>query len=226
MKKPARALRSDASVSKPNLKAAPHAVRIIAGKWRRSKLPVLDAEGLRPTPDRVRETVFNWISHFRPEGLERARVLDLFAGSGALGLEAASRGARDVTLVDNSAPVIEALKVTLARLGDVAVSVKRQDAATFIAQAGSAGARFDVVFLDPPFRAGWLERVLGPVVEVTAAGGLIYIEAESALAEQLADRYALSCLRKDKAGQVVYHLLRRNIAAAGSGPTNTGDAAC
>ena len=226
MIKPTRPARGKAPGSVKNRTGAPQAVRIISGKWRRSVLTVLDSDGLRPTPARVRETVFNWISHFRPGGLQSARVLDLFAGSGALGLEAASRGARLVTLVDSSVPVADLLRATLARLGDTDVQVKRQDATTFIAQAAAAGSRFDLVFLDPPFGAGWLDRILGSVAAVVAPDGLIYIEAESELADQLADRYALSVVRKDKAGQVVYHLLRRNIVAAGLGPTKTGDAAC
>jgi 16S rRNA (guanine(966)-N(2))-methyltransferase RsmD len=226
MKKPERRGSADSLPRGPKQSAAPHAVRIISGKWRRTLLPVLDAKGLRPTPNRVRETVFNWIAHFRPEGLEGARVLDLFAGSGALGLEAASRGALEVTLIDSSADVVECLDATLRRLKAEGVLTKRRDALSFLEEAGRAGLQFDLIFLDPPFHAQWLERIVGPAAELLSARGMVYIEAEAPLADTLLERYALASLRKDKAGQVVYYLLRRNIAAAGQSPTNSGDAAC
>lgn len=196
-----------------------NAVRIIAGKWRRSILPVVDARGLRPTPDRVRETVFNWITHLRGT-LEGLTVLDLFAGSGALGLEAASRGAGQTLLVELNAKAAASLKQTTERLKADNCRVEHQDALTCLAMLKRREQTFDVVFLDPPFREQWLERVLPCVVQVMAPDALLYIEAETELGEAQCSQAGLELLRTDKAGQVVYHLLRRNIDAAGQGPKN------
>ena len=202
-----------------------NAVRIIAGKWRRSILPIVDARGLRPTPDRVRETVFNWITHLRGT-LAGLRILDLFAGSGALGLEAASRGAAHTLLVELNPKAAASLKDTILRLKAEGCSVERQDALTCLAMLGRRQQQFDVVFLDPPFHEQWLERVLPGVLLVMAPQALLYIEAEKLLDEAQCSQAGLELLRTDKAGQVVYHLLRRNIDAAGQAPKNEEDESC
>jgi 16S rRNA (guanine(966)-N(2))-methyltransferase RsmD len=203
--------------------SAPQAVRIIGGQWRRSILPIIDAEGLRPTPARVRETVFNWLNHFN--ALDAAEVLDVFAGSGALGLEAASRGARRVVLLDRNPKAVAALGETIARLKAENVSVECQDALAYL-KGQSSNACFHLVFLDPPFHAGWLERLLPWAVRVLLPGGFLYIESERALEQSETAPLGLELLRADKAGQVVYHLLRRNIDAAGCGPKNEEEEAC
>jgi 16S rRNA (guanine966-N2)-methyltransferase len=125
----------------------PGHVRVIAGRLRGSKLPVPDAPGLRPTPDRVRETLFNWLMPV----IDGARCLDLYAGTGALGIEAASRGAREVVMVERDARLAAALRAQLARLKVPEASVVGDDAARYL---GGPPTPFDVVFLDPPFDAG------------------------------------------------------------------------
>ena len=134
-------------------------VRIIGGAWRGSKLPVADAPGLRPTSDRARETLFNWLANAPGAALAGARVLDLFAGSGALGLEAASRGAREVVLVERDPALAQSLRDTAQRLeaGD-RVRVVRADATAWL--AAPLLGRFDLVFVDPPFDADLWRRVL------------------------------------------------------------------
>lgn len=125
----------------------PGKVRIIAGDWRGRKLPVADVEGLRPTGDRVRETLFNWLQTSVPG----SRCLDLFAGTGALGLEAASRGAKEVVLVDNDATASRELVSHCQTLGAEQVRVEYADAFSWLARGGHGA--FDIVFIDPPFAA-------------------------------------------------------------------------
>ncbi|WP_372014630.1 16S rRNA (guanine(966)-N(2))-methyltransferase RsmD [Pseudoxanthomonas sp. 10H] len=148
-------------------------VRIIGGRWRGTRLPVPDIGGLRPTSDRVRETLFNWL---QPE-LPGARVLDLFAGSGALGLEAVSRGAARAVLVERDAAQASGLRGVAARLhAEGEVQVVQDDAIRWLA-GRPAMPDFDIAFLDPPFDAGlWDAAVLG-VVPRLAAGGWLYLES-------------------------------------------------
>jgi 16S rRNA (guanine966-N2)-methyltransferase len=188
-------------------------VRVIGGKWRRSLLPVLDVPGLRPTPDRVRETAFNWILHQRGGTLTGAAVLDPFCGSGALGVEAASRGAAPVVLGDANPAVIDTLRATLVRLQDAAVTLAVSDALQLITKCASRGERFDVIFLDPPFASDWIARILPRLATVCAAAALVYVESDRELTEAESASSGFERLRKDKAGQVFYHLLRRNIDA-------------
>lgn len=152
--------------------AVPGHVRIIGGRWRGTRLPVADAPGLRPTPDRVRETLFNWL---QPR-LQGARVLDLFAGSGALGLEALSRGAREAWLVEHDPAQVESLRETVARLGagDDA-HVVRADALAWL-RAPLQG-RFDIVFVDPPFASGPWQQVLELLPPWLAADPWLYLES-------------------------------------------------
>jgi 16S rRNA (guanine(966)-N(2))-methyltransferase RsmD len=188
-------------------------LRIIGGKWRRSLLPVLDVPGLRPTPDRVRETAFNWILHQRGGTLQGAAVLDPFCGSGALGVEAASRGAGPVVLGDANAQVIASLRATLARLGDEAVTLVVSDALRLLATCAARGDRFGVIFLDPPFASDWIARILPKLLDVCGPAALVYVESDYELTEAESAASGFERLRKDKAGQVFYHLLRRNIDA-------------
>ena len=178
----------------------PNQVRIIGGKHRGRKLPVADAPGLRPTPDRVRETLFNWLG----QNLTGWHCLDLFAGSGALGFEAASRGAASVVLVEQSAKVAQHLKAGAALLNEPALQVICADALTFLAKSGAAGDPLDLVFLDPPYGQGWLDRIIMPLLRHLAPGARLYVETEQSLPEYLAP--ALHCVRQGKAGMVHYHL--------------------
>lgn len=192
----------------------PQQVRIIGGEWKRTPLPVLDALGLRPTPDRVRETVFNWITHLRGGDWSDASVLDLFAGSGALGFEAASRGARSVLMLDSHTPVVRQLEVIKDKLKAGAVTVMRGDA--FVAAQGMAqrGQRFDLVFLDPPYGQDFLEKALPLCAKLLNEGGLVYAEAGEPLPFAQEDGDTPDWLapweqvRADKAGIVFYHLLK------------------
>lgn len=140
----------------------PGKVRIIAGRWRGRRLPVADVPGLRPTPDRVRETLFNWLAPL----VEGSRCLDLFAGSGALGMEAASRGAAAVCLVERDARALAVLRSNVELL-DAADSVEVIAADAIDLLRRSPPAPFDVVFLDPPYDAG----LMAPALAALLAGG-------------------------------------------------------
>jgi 16S rRNA (guanine966-N2)-methyltransferase len=147
-------------------------VRIIGGKWRNTKLPVPLSPGLRPSSDRVRETLFNWLM----PRLGGARVLDLFAGSGALGLEAVSRGAAQATLVERDPALAGQLRDTVARLGAQAqVAVVQADALHWLRQPPAGLA--DIVFVDPPFAAGLWEDVLAGLGPHLAADAWLYLES-------------------------------------------------
>ena len=186
----------------------PHTVRIVGGRWKRTPLPVPEVEGLRPTPDRVRETLFNWLG----QELAGRTCLDLFAGTGALGLEAASRGAAAVWLVESDRRAARAIAGVLERLdASAAVRLVAGDALAALAKARESGTRFDLVFLDPPFGRGWLERVLPALSGVLARGARVYVESDARLAQADVDRMlgpGWEILRADRAGQVFYHLLR------------------
>lgn len=153
----------------------PGSVRIVGGRWRGTRLPVADAAGLRPTSDRTRETLFNWLAPVLPG----ARVLDLFAGSGALGLEALSRGAREALLVERDPALAEALSRVVERLeaGDLA-HVVRADALALL--GAPLHGRFDVVFLDPPFAAGLWRPVLEALGPWLVPAAWLYMETPAA----------------------------------------------
>lgn len=190
---------------------APRQVRIIGGAWKRALLPVLDAEGLRPTPDRVRETVFNWINHQLGGDWEAASFLDLFAGSGALGFEAASRGAAAVTMVDNHGPAARQLEANRDKLKAHNVSVLRTDALGLVRDLASRGQRFDVIFLDPPYQLGLLTQILPLCPAILREGGMVYAETGEALPLEgdVPDWLAgWNAVRADKAGMVYYYLFK------------------
>jgi len=184
---------------------AGHTIRIIGGDWKRTPLPVLDLEGLRPTPDRVRETLFNWLG----QRLDGQRCLDMFAGSGALGFEAASRGAARVVMVERSARAAAQLRANQTRLDARMVEIAEADALRLA--AGLAPGSFDVVFLDPPFGdPGLLARSLALAVPLVAADGLLYVESGEALDPSTEPSLAgWTVLREARAGAVFYHLLQR-----------------
>jgi 16S rRNA (guanine966-N2)-methyltransferase len=176
-------------------------VRITGGAWRSRLIQVADTPGLRPTPDRVRETLFNWLG----QDLSDLHCLDLFAGSGILGFEAASRAAASVTLVESTAAALAALRRNVATLDGDRMVVIQADALKFAASAGRREPRFDLVFLDPPYRQGWLERLWPLLPPMLAPGARLYVEAEMTLAPPA----PWVVVRQGKAGQVCYHLLER-----------------
>ena len=161
-----------------------------------------ESEALRPTPDRVRETLFNWLG----QDLDGLSCLDLFAGSGALGFEAASRGAAKVVMVEAAPKVLAALEENGRMLGAGArLEIVRSDAVKF---ATATALRFDVLFLDPPYRQGWLDRLAPLLPRIATDHALLYVEAEAAL-EGCGD---WCTVRHGKAGQVFYHLMQRGGA--------------
>lgn len=189
----------------------PQQVRIIGGMWKRTPLPVPDAEGLRPTPDRVRETVFNWLNHLFDGDWKNVACLDLFAGTGVLGFEAASRGAAQVVMVESHAPAVHQLQHTSDKLGATQIEIVRGDALT---AAQGLNRRFQLIFLDPPYNRGWLERMLPVCKKLLAEGGLIYAESEISLMSNLPPPWLVDweIVRADSAGMVYYHLLQAKTA--------------
>jgi 16S rRNA (guanine966-N2)-methyltransferase len=179
-----------------------HEVRILGGQWKRTPLPVPDRPGLRPTPSRVRETLFNWLG----QDLSGWRCVDAFAGSGALGFEAASRGAAEVVMLERDQALVHSLQQTAQRVGAAHVRVVRADALAWLAQ--SVGAGFDLVCLDPPFDAPDREAALAAGARVVRPGGWVYFEAGAACATEMLGALGLRLLRHLRAGAVHAHLLQ------------------
>lgn len=152
------------------MSAAAGSVRIIAGKWRGTRLPVAAVNGLRPSSDRVRETLFNWLQ-FEIQGL---RVLDAFAGTGALGFEAASRGAADVLLIESDPRACAALQASSARLGAERVAVLQADVLSWL--SAHPEQQFDLAFVDPPFAADLHKRTLDTLLAHMRSNSWIYVE--------------------------------------------------
>ncbi|MDQ5849947.1 MAG: 16S rRNA (guanine(966)-N(2))-methyltransferase RsmD [Pseudomonadota bacterium] len=171
-------------------------VRIIAGEYRGRRIAVPSRPGLRPTPDRVRETLFNWLGQW----LSDLACLDLFAGSGALGFEAASRGAKRVVMVENDGEIFANLQRIRETIGATQVDLVYGDAFDFLARGEE---KFDLVFLDPPFRQNALPAVLKRLPARLAVGSRVYVETDSALEVTRPWRE----LRKARAGRVSYQLL-------------------
>ena len=178
-------------------------VRIIGGQWRRTRLAVAQRPGLRPTPDRVRETLFNWLG----QDLGGWRCIDAFAGTGALGFEAASRGATQVRMVEQDAALAQQLERLGQQLKAEGVHVQRGDGVAALAQ--SAPGHWHVVFIDPPFAA---EALFGPAMKAAAQAvaedGFIYLEAPKAWTEDELAALGLHLHRYLKAGAVYAHLLQ------------------
>jgi 16S rRNA (guanine966-N2)-methyltransferase len=195
-------------------------IRIIGGEWRGRKLHFPQAAALRPTPDRVRETVFNWLQF----DIAGTRCLDLFAGSGALGFEALSRGAAEVVFVEREPAVAAAIRNSLDRLRCDRGRVEQQDAFEFL-KVTPARQPFDVVFLDPPYDERWLERACDVLERGAwlAPAALVYLEDAAVRGEpRLPPGWVL--LRSKKAGDVGYHLARRDGAAVNTNTKQQGRA--
>lgn len=184
-------------------RGAPREVRIIGGLWKRSKLPVADRPGLRPTPDRVRETLFNWLG----QDLSGWRVLDAFAGSGALGFEAASRGAAEVLLLERDPQLAKSLEASRVRLKAEPAQLRIECADAISWMGRCAPARFELVLLDPPFDAGLFGPALRAAAPLLVAGGLLYVESPEPISP-LAE-LGLEPLKSGRAGAVHYQLFRR-----------------
>lgn len=173
-------------------------IRIIGGRWRSRLLPVAGVPCLRPTPDAVRERLFNWLG----QDLSGQHCLDLFAGSGVLGFEAASRGAESVTLVERDARAFARLRDAIDQLPAPEVKLVRGDALTFVLDPPR---KFDVLFLDPPYGLGLLDRLAPHLDALAAEGAVIYCEAEHPV--PLLGDFRMT--REGQAGQVHYQLLER-----------------
>ena len=186
-------------------------IRITGGQWRSRLVAVADAQGLRPTPDRVRETLFNWLG----QDLTGQSCLDLFAGSGVLGFEAASRGAGKVTLVEQDQNAFATLRQNAQLLGAERLELIQADAMKFAQAAASSAAdsqaaekrrdRYNLIFLDPPYHQGWLMRIEAYLPQLAAPGARLYVEAEHAVPSL----GPWASVRAGRAGQVYYQLLER-----------------
>lgn len=175
-------------------------VRIIAGRYRRRLLDVPEAEGLRPTPDRVRETLFNWLG----QELHGKACLDLFAGSGALGFEAASREASRVVLVEKSRAVVDVLRRNRQVLNASQIDIQAQDALVYLKHCRES---FDIVFIDPPYQSALQEQVLAQLAGLLAPDGVVYVETP---AQAVFPGWEV--LRSMKAGKVHSWLLKPGTA--------------
>lgn len=206
-----------AKASKPNkLAKAPNFVRIIGGQWKRTRLAVADKPGLRPTPDRVRETLFNWLASMAGVGggeLPAWHCIDAFAGTGALGLEAASRGASSVLLCEQDPALVAQLQTQKTKLGADAVRIERGNGVTALERAPAGSLH--VVFLDPPFENPALyEPSLRAAARAVRADGLVYLEAARRWTDEELAALGLAAYRYLKAGAVHAHLLQRASDAA------------
>ena len=187
--------------------SAPGRVRIIGGQWKRTPLKVLNRPGLRPTPDRVRETLFNWLPH----DLRGWHVLDAFAGSGALGLEAASRGAAAVSLVEQDAALVTQLRQTVDYLHAHQVSVQRGDGLAALRQA--APGSLDLILLDPPFASNLAQPALQAAAAALRSGGWVYVETGKVCHSDEMTSHTLRLHRSLSAGAVHAYLLQHDGAA-------------
>lgn len=172
-------------------------VRINAGKWRSRLIKFPDSEGLRPTPDRVRQTVFNWLG----QDLTGNNCLDLFAGTGAMGFEALSRNAKQLVMVEYAKPVARSLKQNQALLEAENCQIKNMDALEFLANSQQS---FDIIFCDPPYQKQWLDKLLPMLVQHLTQDGVLYIEAEY----EVQPNAQWQVFKHGKAGNVFYHLLK------------------
>ena len=211
-KKAAPAPRKSAPSAPAKLKrpTRPSEVRIIGGEWKRTRLAVADKPGLRPTPDRVRETLFNWLASLAGVGggaLPGWQCVDAFAGTGALGLEAASRGAAHVLLCEQDAALVAQLLAAKTKLSAEAVRVERGNGLTALERV--AAGSLDAVFLDPPFESVALyEPSLRAAARALRAGGSVYLEAPRRWSDEELAAFGLVGFRYLKAGAVHAHLLR------------------
>lgn len=192
------------SASSRQAAGAPQQVRILGGQWRRTPLDVPLLDGLRPTSSRVRETLYNWLG----QDLSGWRVLDAFAGSGALGLEAASRGAANTVLLEQRPELVKALRAVVQRLKATAlVEVQQTDALDWMARPAAQQA-FDLVLLDPPFAQDLFERAMAAAEQCVPPEGWIYVESP----HEVSSPDGLVLRRHGRAGQVHFHLFQRKGA--------------
>lgn len=198
----AKARQANKGHAAPTLPKGAGEVRIIGGQWRRTKLPVALKPGLRPTPDRVRETLFNWLG----QSLIGWRCADVFAGTGALGLEAASRGAAKVQLCEQDSALATQLQAQLTRLKADNATVFKGDGLAWLKQQPTSS--FDLVFLDPPFDSALFEPALMAAAKAVAADGWVYLEAPQAWSDDALKTLGLQTQRHLKAGAVHAHLLQ------------------
>ena len=174
-------------------------IRIIGGQWRSRLIQFADDELLRPTPDRVRETLFNWLG----QDLRGKTCLDLFAGSGALGFEAASRGAKQVTMIEQNMKAVRNLHSSIERLGASQVKLEHVDARMFLT---ADSGRYDVIFVDPPFKSGLLAEVLPLLPAKLEEEGVVYVESS----DKLLPDDTWSIWKQGRASHVHYCLLSLN----------------
>ena len=179
----------------------PGEVRIIGGLYKRTKLPVANKPGLRPTPDRVRETLFNWLG----QDLSGWRCADVFAGTGVLGFEAASRGAAEVVVCEQDPALVVQLQTLKTRLKADSVRVERGDGVSVLSRT-SAGS-LQLVFLDPPFESALFDAALKAAARAIASTGLVYLEAPKPWTDDELAPLGLQVHRSGKAGAVHFHLL-------------------
>ena len=178
-------------------------VRIIGGQWRRTPLIVPDIDGLRPSGDRVRETLIIWIRHLFVD-LEDRTVLDLFAGSGALGFEAASQGARRVVMFEKSNQAVAALKASQKKLKADMIEIRSGDSLLLTERLQES---FDLIFLDPPFALDMHEKVLSRALRVLKPNGMIYMESPKEMDITFLEALGLEIIRESMTGNVAYRLL-------------------
>ena len=177
-----------------------NSLRIIGGNWRSRRIQFINSEKIRPTPDRVRETVFNWLVGY----IDGAYCLDLFAGSGALAFEAISRGAKHTILVDNDDQIVTQLKQQKELLQTDAAEIKLQNALSYVREVDQ---QYDVIFLDPPFNTDDLDKIIPAILEkkLITAKGLLYVESFSGTPTNK-NLISLKCIREKIAGEVRYAL--------------------
>lgn len=201
IKKNERSLSRTTSLPK-HKQARSGSVRIIAGQWRRTPLIVPDLPGLRPTGDRVRETLFNWLCHFFGS-LESCSILDMFAGSGALGFEAASRGARHVVLFEKSKIAAQALQKSKDKLKAETIDIRCTDS---IAGVALLDEYFDLIFIDPPFALNLHQKAVESALSHLKPNGMIYIESDKNADPQSLSSLGLELKREQISGNVAYRL--------------------
>ena len=216
---PARPLKAAQKVAA----TAAQEVRIIGGRWKRTPLTVPTLSGLRPTPSRVRETLFNWLG----QDLSAWRVLDAFAGSGALGFEAASRGAQSVCMIEREPTLVKSLRAMQVKLSATEVQVVQADALVWMQRLGTSEPGFDLILLDPPFDDDLSMKALTAASPCVPVGGWIYLESPEPFGEVAADAAGvlpgLRIYRQGRAGAVHYHLFQRVDGLAGVSLPTAGD---
>ena len=199
--KPAKSAKAAAAGPRRTVGHATHEIRIIGGLWKRTRLKVADKPGLRPTPDRVRETLFNWLG----QDLTGWRCIDAFAGTGVLGFEAASRGAAQVQMAEHDAELVLQLHAIKTKLGAAAVQIQRGDGMHLLKKAAPASQ--DLVLLDPPFEASFYTSALQAAAQALTTKGFVYLEAPVAWDDAALAPLGLALHRHLKAGAVHAHLL-------------------